>query len=168
MSRSLIVKGGLVTAALAVAVFLTAAGVRNGAAARVKPSDGWNLHITAKMHFPGKPEMIAHHYCKPTSGGLTECLLFDSDRPDARVVGVETIVGAPTYAKFTDAEKAMWHYHKTEIPLVDAKLPDLSAEEAAKVVASIATTYGKIYLLYDPAVQTLPTGKPSVTVLPTK
>ncbi len=38
-----------------------------------KPSDGWTLHIDAKMHFPGKSDMIAHHYCKPVAGGLTQC-----------------------------------------------------------------------------------------------
>jgi hypothetical protein len=61
----------------------------------------------------------------------------------------------------------MWHYHKTEIAKVSATLPDLSPEEAAKVVKSIEETYGKIYLVWDPGLQSLPTGNPSVTVLKT-
>jgi Protein of unknown function (DUF1264) len=108
--------------------------------------------------------MIAHHYCKQVSG-LIECQLYDSDAPDARLVGVETVVDAATWAKFPEAEKKMWHYHKTEIPKVSATFPDLSPEEAAKVVKSIEETYGKIYLLWDPSRQSLPTGNPSVTVL---
>ncbi len=46
-----------------------------------------------------------------------------------------------------------------------ATLPDLSAEEAAKVAKSLEETYGKIYLLWDPAHSSLPTGRPSITIL---
>lgn len=136
-----------------------------GRADATKPTDGWSLHIDAKLHFPGKPEMIAHHYCKPVSGGLTECQLYDSDAADARLVGAEVIIAPEVYKKFTAAERKMWHYHKIEIPKVSATLPDLSQEEAAKVVKSIEETYGKIYLLWDPGVATVPTGRPTVTIL---
>ena len=155
-----------VTAALSV---LTAGRVPTAAVAGTeseRPTQGWTLHITAKMHFPGKPEMLAHHFCKPVAGGLIECQLYDSAAPDAHLVGVETIVNAATYAKFTPAEKAQWHYHRVEIPLVSAAVLDMTPAEAEKVVNSIVDTYGKIYLLWDPSVQTLPVGRPSITVLP--
>jgi hypothetical protein len=130
-----------------------------------KPSDGWTLHIDAKLHFPGKPDMIAHHYCKPVAGGLTQCQIYDSDDPDARLVASEVIVSPEIYNKFDVKEKKFWHYHKTEIPKVDAKLPDLSADEAAKIVKSIEETYGKVYILWDPSKQALPTGKPTISIL---
>jgi hypothetical protein len=110
-------------------------------AADLKPTEGWTLHIDAKRHFPSKPNLLAHHYCKEVSGGLTECLIYDSDGPDAKLVGVEVIVSPETYKTFSAAEKARWHYHKTEIPKVSATLPDLSPEEAAKVVKEIEGTY---------------------------
>lgn len=55
---------------------------------------------------------------------------------------------------------------RVEIPLVAATLLGMSPEEAAKVLKQIEDTYGKVYLLWDPALQSLPTGKPSVVVLP--
>jgi hypothetical protein len=131
----------------------------------MRPTDGFALHIDAKLHFPGKPDAIAHHWCKAVAGGLTECQLYDSDEPNARLVGVEVVVPAATYRSFNAAERAMWHYHKTEIPKVAATLPDLSPDEAAKVAKSLEETYGKIYLLWDPTRSELPIGKPSVTVL---
>jgi hypothetical protein len=152
--------------AVMVAMLALVAGAQRAPAGSPRPSDGWTLHITAKKHFPGKPEMLAHHFCKPVSGGFSECQLYESNAPDARLVGVEVIVGPDTYAKFSPAEKATWHYHKVEIPLVAATLLDMSPEEAAKVLKQIENTYGKIYLLWDPALQNLPTGKPSITVLP--
>ena len=152
------------TIAVVMAALALFGGSQRAPAGNPKPSEGWTLHIDALLHYPGKPSMVAHHYCKPVSG-LIECQLYDSDAPDARLVGIETIVDAATYAKFPEAEKKLWHYHKTEIAKVSATLPDLSPEEAAKVVKSIEETYGKIYLVWDPGRQSMPTGYPTVTVL---
>jgi Protein of unknown function (DUF1264) len=134
-------------------------------AADLKPTEGWTLHIDAKRHFPSKPNLLAHHYCKEVSGGLTECQIYDSDSPDAKLVGVEVIVSPETYKTFSAAEKARWHYHKTEIPKVSATLPDLSPEEAAKVVKEIEGTYGKVYLLWDPGKGQPAVGQPSLSIL---
>ncbi len=135
------------------------------ATASSKPSDGFTLHIDAKLHFTSNPNIIAHHYCKTVTGGMIECLLFDSDAEDAKLVGVETIVTPEIYNNFSNEEKALWHYHKTELPRVDARLPDLPPEEAAKVIKSIEETYGKLYILWDPGRSDLPIGNPSITVL---
>ena len=129
-----------------------------------KPTDGWTLHVDAKKHIPKMPDMIAHHYCKPVSGGLTECQLYDSDKPDARLIGVEVIVDKETWKKFSKKEKALWHYHKIEIPKVEAVLPDVSPEESAKIIKGMEETYGKVYILWDP-VKKEPLGKPQVSVL---
>jgi hypothetical protein len=135
------------------------------AAAAEKPAEGFTLHIDAKLHFPGAPDMVAHHYCKEVAGGMTECLLFESDEPNARLVGVEVIVGADAHAALPDDEKAMWHYHKEEIAKVSATLPDVSAEEGAKVLKDVEETYGKVYLLWDPGNSDKPIGNPSVAIV---
>ena len=75
------------------------------------------------------------------------------------------IVPTATYNTFSKDEKANWHYHKDEIPKVEATLPDVAAEDAGAIVKSIEETYGKIYLLWDPSKSDLPVGKPSITVL---
>ena len=126
------------------------------------PNDGYALHIDAQAHFPGDSAASAHHFCKAVAGGMFECLLFASEAPDAPLVGVEVVVDAATYDGFNAAEQALWHYHKEEIPLVNAQLPDLSAAEAAEVVAMMEETYGKLYLLWDPTAGELPTGHPFV------
>lgn len=137
------------------------------AAASAGPTQGWNLHIDAEKHFgDAHPAEIAHHWCKPVSNGLTECQIYNSDAPDAQLVAVETIVAPAAYKAFPAQEQAMWHYHKDEIPKVNARLPDLSPAEAKKVVESISDSYGKVWVLYDPmATNGMPIGQPSVTVL---
>jgi hypothetical protein len=129
-----------------------------------KPTEGWSLHVDAKKHIPKMSDMIAHHYCKPVSGGLTECQLYDSDDPDARLIGVEVIVDKETWKKLSKKEKAQWHHHKIEIPKVDAVLPDVLPEESSKILKGMEETYGKVYILWNPAKKE-PVGKPQVSIL---
>jgi len=130
----------------------------------MQPTEGWTLHIDAKKHIPKMPDMIAHHYCKQVSGGIFECQLYDSDKPDARLIGVEVVVNKETWIKFSKKEKALWHYHKTELQKVDPTLPDLSPEEGAKTLKGMEETYGKVFILWDPA-QNVPIGRPVVSIL---
>lgn len=161
-------KRKLVTLSVALSFLILLAGQifaeENVTTQVTKPAEGWQLHIDAKKHIPKSPAMIAHHYCKPVSGGLTECQLYDSDKPDARLIGVEVIVSKETWKKFSKKEKALWHYHKIEIPKVEAILPDVSAEESAKIIKGMEETYGKVYILWDP-VNKEPLGKPQVSIL---
>jgi hypothetical protein len=129
------------------------------------PAKGFKLHIDAKRHFPGNPNFIAHHWCRPAAGGITECQLYDSDSANARLVGVEIVVPTATWKTFSNSEQALWHYHRVEIPKVSATLPGMSPAEAKKVTASLLETYGKIYLLWDPSSKNQPVGQPFVYVL---
>jgi len=134
-------------------------------AAPKTPPGGFRLHVDALKHFPGDPKAVAHHWCRPAEGGITECALFDSDAPDAQLVGVEVIVPTATWKTYSKTEQALWHYHRVEIPKVSATLPGMSPAEAKKVVDSLLETYGKIYLLWDPTKGKAPVGQPSVYVL---
>ncbi len=133
----------------------------------VSPAQGWNLHIDAQKHFGDThPDEIAHHWCKPVSNNVTECQIYSSDSADAQLVAVETIVGPAMYNAFSKSEQAVWHYHKDEIPKVNATLPGKTPAEAKQIVDSISNTYGKIWLLYDPMTTNgMPTGQPTITVL---
>lgn len=140
--------------------------VQPAEAASINPTAGYTLHVDAEKHFgDAHPTEIAHHWCKPVPGMAAECLIFDSDSADARLVEVETIVSPAVYKSFSPQEQALWHWHKTEIPKVNAKLPDLTPAEAAKVVASITDTYGKVWMLWDPMDNPNPVGNPTVVVL---
>jgi hypothetical protein len=131
------------------------------------PSAGWTVHVDAEKHFgDAHPTEIAHHWCKQVAGGMLECQIYDSDNPDARLVEVETIVSPAMYKSFSPAEQALWHYHKVELPKVNAKMPDMSPADAQKFVAQITDTYGKLWLMFDPmSTNNVPSGQPTVIVL---
>jgi len=136
-------------------------------AASVSPTTGWNTHIDAIKHFgDAHPDEVAHHWCKSVAGGLLECQIYNADSADAHLVAVETIVPTATWKTFTPQEQALWHYHRVEIPKVDAKTPDMSAADGKKLADSLMETYGKVYVLWDPvATNNMPVGQPVVTIL---
>ncbi len=114
------------------------------------PATGFTLHIDAKKHINDVPDWVVHHYCKPINKDISQCTLFESDEPNAKLIGVETIISPQLYAALPEAEKTNWHYHETEIPQVDAVLPGLSEKEAREVVASLEDTYGKVIIFWKP------------------
>ncbi|KCZ70340.1 Protein of unknown function (DUF1264) [Candidatus Methanoperedens nitroreducens] len=156
---------GLLIAVALVSIPATASNVTGADSTTPKPSEGWTLHVDAKGHFPSDPDLTAHHYCKTGAGGLVaQCQLYDSDSPNASLVGVEVVVDAETYNSFNEIEKALWHYHKDELSRVEVTFPDLPPEEAASVLKDIEDTYGKVYTLWDPGISNLPIGKPEITL----
>ncbi len=158
---------GIVVAALIVAGVGAVAIQRQSAdaAAKMYPNTGWTIHIDADKHFAAHPSEIVHHFCRPAKGGMIECQLFESDAPNARMVGAETIVTPAVYKSFSAAEQAKWHYHTVEIPKLKATTPDLSPAESKKLIASLMETYGKVYILWDPMTSDQPVGTPSITII---
>lgn len=125
------------------------------------PAHDFTLHIDAIKHINEMPDYVVHHSCKTLDEDYIQCLLFDSDLPNAHVIGVETIISPEVYAQLPEEERSSWHYHKDEIPLVDAKLPGLSDEEIARVVAAVENTYGRVVIFWNPG-EIAPMGVPSV------
>ena len=115
---------------------------------------GFNdLHIQAIRHIvpdthdvhDPKLQVVVHHHCKAYDDGTLVCLMFpdgmkDQDKP----MGFEYIITTAQYNSLPKAEKKYWHYHKTEIPRAKAQLPDLTGEEAGKLIPAINETYGKV------------------------
>ena len=89
---------------------------------------------------------VAYHYCKPMGDDLVaQCLLYDSTGADARLIGVEYLVSAETFAKMPADEKLYWHDHKYEVDAGLLKsLTQKGAEEKA-TLAKVRTLYGKVF-----------------------
>ena len=136
----------------------------SGMAPASSPANGFSLHIDAIRHFPAHPDEVAHHWCKPVPG-ITECQIYDSDGPQAHLIAIEAVVPTAVWKTFPASEQKLWHYHRVEIPKVDAKLPGMSPAAAAKVVAALQETYGKVYQIWDPMTSKYPMGEPTVNLL---
>ena len=132
--------------------------------AGANPSAGERGHFDLAVHLPWDTAAIAHHWCKPVTGGFIECLIYASDDPDAPLIAVEEVVDEATYQSFDPAEQQLWHSNVAEAAAgSDPNRPAPSLEEAAAEAAEGGgASYGKLILLFDPTSGDLPTGEPRV------
>lgn len=90
-------------------------------------------------------QMEAHHYCNQVNEDFAQCVLFDGNGDDARLMGVEYIVSESIYGTLPAAEKAYWHPHNYEVLSGELRMPGLPdvAEKAA--LATKINSYGKTW-----------------------
>ena len=68
------------------------------------------------------------------------------------------------FNKLPEAEKKYWHYHKIEVARAHATFPDLTQEEAAKILPAVHETYGKVIYFQKPE-DKYPIGEPYVVIV---
>ncbi|KAK9722896.1 hypothetical protein K7432_002333, partial [Basidiobolus ranarum] len=54
-------------------------------------------------------QVIAHHYCTQLSEDMHQCIIYDSDKPNAKLIGVEYVVSEMVFKKLPDEEKRFCH-----------------------------------------------------------
>jgi Protein of unknown function (DUF1264) len=131
-----------------------------------KPVDGYNTpqgHLSAIRHIFDDPSLRVHHYCKPNDKIVIVCQLYDSDKPNATLIGVEYIITKDQYNSLPNREKPNWHAHKIEFAVnrADPMLPELPAAQAQAVSHKLMDTYGKVIITWNPK-DTLPVFPPQV------
>ena len=90
-------------------------------------------------------QVEASHFCIHLQHDLHQCVIFDRNAPDARLIGIEYIVTAERFRSLPDDEKRLWHSHHYEVAsgvLVAPGIPD-AAEHA--YFDDLVTTYGKTF-----------------------
>jgi hypothetical protein len=92
-----------------------------------------------------KMQMEAHHYCNQVNQDFAQCVLYDGNTADARLMGVEYIVSETVYETLPEQEKAFWHPHNFEILSGQLRMPGVpeAAEKAA--LADKINSYGKTW-----------------------
>jgi Protein of unknown function (DUF1264) len=119
---------------------------------------------THSVHDP-KLQVVVHHHCKAYDDGTFVCMMFptgmkDQDKP----IGYEYIITTAQFNTLPEAEKKYWHYHKIEVARAHATFPDLTQEEAAKILPAVHETYGKVIYFQKPE-DKYPIGEPYVVIV---
>ena len=60
-------------------------------------------------------QVIAHHFCSHVSEEMHQCVIYDSNEPGARLIGIEYIVTKEIFENLPDEEKKYWHSHHYEV-----------------------------------------------------
>jgi hypothetical protein len=77
------------------------------------PIEALNAYLNGFHFYNGRPgvQMEAHHYCALLNEEVTQCVIYDGNQKDAKIMGVEYIVSARLFAALPAEEKALWHSH---------------------------------------------------------
>lgn len=90
-------------------------------------------------------QVISHHYCSHLSDEILQCVIYDSDKKDAKLIGIEYIISGRLFATLPEDEKKLWHSHVHEVKsgqLIAPRLPDVAEKELMK---DLVGTYGKTW-----------------------
>ena len=130
-----------------------------------KPVDKLAMYLDGFHFYNGhqQSQMEAHHYCSKLNEDLTQCVIFDGNGDDAKIMGVEYIVSEKLFKTLPDDEKKLWHSHRYEVKsgsLIAPGLPDLAEHE---LMETIVSTYGKTWHTWHTDQDlTLPLGSPAL------
>ena len=129
------------------------------------PLDALNTYLDGFHFYNGAigEQMEAHHYCAMLNEEVHQCVIYDGNVSDAKIMGVEYIISARLFEGLPEKEKALWHSHRHEVKsgqLVAPGIPD-TAEHA--LMTKLVTTYGKTWhTWHTDRDKTLPLGVPQL------
>jgi len=107
-------------------------------------------------------QVEATHFCIHLHHDLHQCVIFDSNAPDAKLIGIEYIISEERFKSLDNEEKQLWHSHHYEVKsgtLVAPGVPEL-AEHA--YFEDLVTTYGKTFHTWQYDVHDFPYGIPQL------
>ena len=107
-------------------------------------------------------QVEAHHFCTHLAHDMHQCVIYDSNQPGARLIGIEYIVSEERFRRLPDEEKRLWHSHDYEVKsgtLVAPGIPEL-AERA--YFQDLVSTYGKTFHTWQVDRDDFPYGIPQL------
>lgn len=111
------------------------------------PLKSIHAHVCGIHFYNGdmKRQVIAHHYCSHLGEDMMQCVIYDSDKADAKLIGIEYIISAKLFQSLPADEKKLWHSHVHEVKsgqLIAPRIPDVAEKELMK---DLIGTYGKTW-----------------------
>jgi hypothetical protein len=90
-------------------------------------------------------QMEAHHYCNQANEDFAQCVLFDGNTGDARLMGIEYIISEKLYNTLPTEEKAYWHPHNYEVLSGTLRMPGLPDAAEKEALKTKVNSYGKTW-----------------------
>ena len=111
------------------------------------PIEAINTYLDGFHFYSGHPQgqMEAHHYCTILGEEMFQCLIYDGNVRDAKLMGVEYIVSERLFTALPAQEKSLWHSHVHEVKsgqLIAPGIPEVAERELMK---KLVGTYGKTW-----------------------
>ena len=129
------------------------------------PIEALNAYLDGFHFYSGnmQAQMEAHHYCSVLNEELIQCVIYDGNVKDARIMGVEYIVSERLFKSLPAQEKPLWHSHVHEVKSGQLIAPGIPQAAEHELMKKLVGTYGKTFHTWHTDMQKeLPTGVPQL------
>ncbi|VVM39103.1 hypothetical protein PS645_00177 [Pseudomonas fluorescens] len=111
------------------------------------PIEALNAYLDGFHFYNGHRDvqMEAHHYCSILNEEVIQCVIYDGNRKDAKLMGVEYIISEQLFARLPGAEKALWHSHVHEVKSGQLIAPGIPEVAEHALMEKLVNTYGKTW-----------------------
>lgn len=114
-----------------------------------------------------KRQIPVHEYIMHINEDVMQAILYDSDLPTAKVVGVEYIISDKLYRQLPEEEKKFWYNHAFEVKSGTMVAPRMPNAMEKKLMSNMGNTWGKTINLWQVDRDRLPMGVPTFMTSPT-
>jgi hypothetical protein len=129
------------------------------------PIEALNAYLDGFHFYNGRPriQMEAHHYCAILNEEVIQCVIYDGNLRNAKLMGVEYIVSETLFKSLPEAEKVLWHSHVHEVKSGQLIAPGIPQVAENALMKKLIGTYGKTWHTWHTDVdQQLPMGVPQL------
>jgi hypothetical protein len=112
-----------------------------------KPIDAMSEFLNG-FHFYANDmgrQVEANHFCTHLNEDFHQCVIYDSDQKDAKLLGIEYIVSERVFVRLPDDEKKLWHSHNYEVKSGELVAPRIPGAAEHSFMEALVTTYGKTW-----------------------
>lgn len=111
------------------------------------PIDAINAYLDGFHFYNGnlQGQVEAHHYCSILNEEVIQCVIFDGNGKDAKLMGVEYIVSERLFKGLPEREKALWHSHVHEVKSGQLVAPGIPQIAEKALMEKLIGTYGKTW-----------------------
>jgi hypothetical protein len=110
-----------------------------------------HAHVCGFHFYSGnlKRALRVDHYCSHLNAEVLQCVIYDSDQPNARLIGIEYIISEALFTALPAAEKKLWHSHRYEVMSGLLTAPGLAVAAEKELMQGLVSTYGKTWHLWQ-------------------
>jgi len=110
-----------------------------------------HAHVCGFHFYSGdlKRALRVDHYCSHLNAEVLQCVIYDSDRKNARLIGIEYIISEALFLGLPDGERKLWHSHRYEVMSGLLTAPGLEAAAEQELMQGLVSTYGKTWHLWQ-------------------
>jgi len=118
---------------------------------RAGPIRAIHAHVCGFHFYSGNLQraLRVDHYCSHLNAEVLQCVIYDSDQKNARLIGIEYIISETLFKGLPAAEKKLWHSHRYEVMSGLLTAPGLAGVAERELMQGLVSTYGKTWHLWQ-------------------